>query len=650
MGKCLRKSGWFFFSLLLLSSWTVSRAAAADWEPVTDAERSMTTNPLDPGAGAVVVFKRGDMSIRRQNASLWETRIITYTRIKVLTEAGQKAGNVSFETPKFLRLSKIEGRTILPSGEIVPLDTSKVFRSVAYQAGKDFAVLATSFAFSSVQPGAILEYQTEQYVDWFFPSPWIFDTCELGTLQSTLRVVVGDDLAMDQLPMDTTANMIHFSQKHVSTGQETDYSVENLRPLRAEPFQVPFYDRAVMVLFDPTEFLFSDRVYPVIKTWNDVAGEVTRRFNAVNKSNHQSQEKAKDLAAELSDPRKKAEAIYRYLQQNITSSNLGGFVLGRTVDDVLSDKRGDPDDINALFLSMLKGAKVDADLVLLATKNYQTLIAKFPNLSQFSRVIVRVNLKDGAVFADAADAAVPFGDLPWFEKGISGMVVEGSKLVPTPIPQGTSDENVSETKVAVQLNGDWKEQGDIEVNLKGSPAADLRGELIGEPLERAEQDLIDYFGFGHGDVTLSNLTHTDLKDASQAFLMKAHLEDQVGGGGGAGTLLLNPWMGDQFHSPVFKSAQRQSYIQFQNLEKRVTTSTWKLAPEIQVEKLPGEVNLRGDLADFSHSCTQNQDVVTCTRTYIVKKTNMTDPNSYRSIKAFFDEVAQHDQEVIVLRK
>ena len=63
---------------------------------------------------------------------------MTYTRIKILTDAGRDAGNVVLEAPKYLRYTKIEGRTILPSGQKnrIPLDTSKVFHGVAYRSGR----------------------------------------------------------------------------------------------------------------------------------------------------------------------------------------------------------------------------------------------------------------------------------------------------------------------------------------------------------------------------------------------------------------------------------------------------------------------------------------------------------------------------------
>ena len=636
--------------VLLLLFLHVSSVAAFDWDPVSDAEKNLTSNPLDPGSGAVVLFKRGRIEVAHPSSSLWQTRYLTYTRIKILTDAGREAANVEMESPKSMRLSKVEGRTILTSGEVVPLDASKVFHTIGYKSGKGFAELTTSFAFSSAEPGAILEYQTEQYEDWFFPPAWIFDTRGLATLQSSLVTVVDPNISMAQLPLGTTLNKISIAQKRITSGLETDFAVQNLRPIRDEPFESPYLDRVDMVIFTPAEVLFSGQLIPVIKRWDDVAEQITRMFANVTKTNKDATAKAKELAEKLPDPRARAEVLYKYLQQNVTSSNLGGIVLGRSADEVLSSKRGDPDDINAVYASMLKEVKVDADLVLVATQNYQTLVKQFPNLSQFSRLIVRVNLKDGPVFADAADSAAPFGDLPWFEKGVLGMAVKGSKLQEAPIPAGVPDDNVSVSKFTLQLSSDLKASGDAEITLKGIDAMNLRGDLIGEQPAKVDERLTNFLGFGREDVVLSDLAVPDLRDTSQPFILKAHLQHAIADEGGPGEVLLNPWIGDPMRTPVFRSTQRQSFILFEGAKKDVASITLKLPLGIDVEKLPAEVNIQGDMADFSHSCTQSGDTVSCTRTFTLKKALQTDPKGYPSVKTFFDEVAKHDQEVILLRK
>jgi hypothetical protein len=635
--------------ILLALSLHVPSAAAFDWADVTDAEKAMKSNPLDPGAGAVVLFKHGKIEVLEKQSLFWTTRIQTYTRIKVFNDAGREYANVSVDSPKYMRLSKIEGRTILASGQIIPLDSSQVFRGRSFEAGKNYAVMKTSFTFPSVEAGAIIEYQTEEYVDWFFPPPWIFDTNEVGTLDSALRVVIGPRLTMAMYPLDTTVTKLSISRNETVQGTQFDFSVKNLHPIRREPYSVPFRDMATMVLFTPRELAFRNGVYPIITKWDDVGKEVSEQFGNMEKSEKEAKSKAKELVEKLSDARMKAEAIYKYLQQNITSSNLIGVNLGRTADELLTSKRGDPDEINALFVMMLREVKVDADMVLVATQNWQTLMRGFPNFSQFSRIVTRVNLKEGAVFADPAEPAAPFGELPWFDRGITGLAVKGNKVQEAAIPAGTPEDNLSVTKISLQVGRDWKAEGDAEINLKGTEAIDFRGDLLEESPEKMERRLTDYFGYGHAEAVISNIAHPDMRDSSQQFVIKAHLQQKLTDEAGPGELLVNPWLNDQYNSPIFKASERHSMVRFDSPEKRVSTSEWKLAPEIKVEQLPKEVKIENDLGGFSRSCTQNGNTVTCTRAFYLKKMQLQTSVEYMNARKFFDEIAKNDQEVMVLR-
>ncbi len=633
----------------LMLSIHIPRAFAFDWADVTDAEKTMKSNPLDPGAGAVVLFKRGRIEVLEKSSLFWTTRIQTYTRIKIFNDAGREYANVSVDAPKYMRMSKIEGRTILPSGQIIPLDSSQVFRGRSFEAGRNYAILKTSFSFPSVETGAIIEYQTEEYVDWFFPPPWIFDTNEVGTLDSTLQVVIGPRLGMSQFPLDTTVTKLSFSRKDTVLGTQFEFAVKNLHPIRNEPYSVPFRDQATMVLFTPSELAFSGQVFPIITKWDDVGKEVSQQYGNMEKNEKETKNKAKQLAEKLPEARDKAEAIYKYIQQNITSSNLIGIGLGRPADDLITSKRGDPDEINALYVMMLKEVKVDADMVLVATQNWDTLARGFPNISQFSRIVARVNFKDGIVFADPAEPAAPFGELPWFDRGVTGLAVKGSKVQEAAIPAGTPDDNLSVTKISLQVGGDWKAEGDAEINLKGTEAINFRGDLLEESPEKMERYLTDYFGYGRADAVVSNISHPDIRDSSQAFVLKAHLKQKLTDESGPGELLVNPWMDDQYNSPIFKASERHSAVRFYGPEKRVSTSEWKLAPEIKIEQLPKEVKIENDLGGFSHLCTQNENTVACTRSFYLKKTRIQTTTDYLDARKFFDEIAKNDQEVMVLR-
>ena len=634
--------------LFAVSTHAPRAVAAVDWDPITDADKTMKASPLDPGAGAVVLFKRGQMDVIEQSSLFWTTRIQTYVRIKVFNDAGRDAANIMMEHEKLFRVSKVDGRTILPSGEIIPLDSTKVFNGTVYQEGKHFALLATSFTLPSVVPGAIIEYQVEEYVDGFFPPPWIFDSRAVGTVQSSLRVTIGPRLAMSQFPLETTQNKVSVTRSNTVKGEQFDFTVQNIRPIVDEPFAPPFRDQAVMVLFTPTQLAFGGAVYPLITKWDDVGNVMKDQLGKMESGEKDARSKAKEIAEKISDPQKKAAAIYSYLQQNIRSTSLAGILLDRPADQIITARHGDPDEINALFVLMLREEKIDADMVLVATQNWETLVRGFPNFSQFTRIITRMNFKGVAVFADPADAAAPFGELPWFDRAVQGLAVKGTKIQDATIPVGAVDDNASTTKLSMLVSKDWMAEGDQEFEVKGTEAIDYRSDLMDEAPEKLEQQVIDYFSGGNS-AEVTKVTHPDFRDTSQPFVLKAHVRQKLTNEAGPGEMLLNPWVGDAYERPVFKTTVRHSGVRFEFPEKRVSVTSWQLAPEIKVEQLPKDVKVESDLGGFSHACVQNSATITCTRTYYLKKMLLNTRAEYLDAKKFFDDIAKQDQEVMVLR-
>jgi hypothetical protein len=432
-------------------------------------------------------------------------------------------------------------------------------------------------------------------------------------------------------------------------GAHFNFSVKNLRPIVSEPFSLPYRDLATMILFTPRQLGFGGDIYPIITQWDDVGKAVSEEWNNMQKTDKDARNKAKELTDKVADPRKKAEAIYKFLQQNVSSSSLAGIYIGRPADELLKNKRGDPDEINALFVLMLKEAKIDADMILVATHNWQTLVRSFPNRSQFSRIVTRLNFKYGAVFADPADAAAPFGELPWFDRGVQGLAVKGSKVQDALIPTGTPDDNVSMEKTTMRISKDWTTEGDTQMELKGAEAIEFRADLMDEAPAKLEQRLNDIFAFGNSDAEVTQVVHPEFGDSSQPFVLKAHLKEKLTNETGAGGLLLNPWMGDQYQQPRFSASVRHSAVRFNNPERRISTTVWQLAPEIKVEQLPKEVKMDNDFGEFSRSCTQTDATVTCTRSFSLKKVLLSTNVEYLNAKKFFDEMAKNDQEVIVLR-
>src|SRR5438270_28965 len=100
--------------LFLLSVLFTTPTLATDWLPVNPDELKMTTEPLAPGAPAIILYRQVDRDDIGNTAHEND-----YLRIKILKEEGRKYADV--EIPFFKEngnIINIHARTIRPDGSI----------------------------------------------------------------------------------------------------------------------------------------------------------------------------------------------------------------------------------------------------------------------------------------------------------------------------------------------------------------------------------------------------------------------------------------------------------------------------------------------------------------------------------------------------
>ena len=163
-------------------------AGAADFPPITDEERAVTSVPGEPNAPAVVLFRKGEYLMAgygglSSTGSLSSTLRIQ-VRVKILTEEGKSNGEVSVghATPTASRLQGAHRPAGRPG---VPLPKDAKFVRKTSRSQKTFV---TAVAFPAVEVGAILDYQYELWFDIFYLEPWYFSVdCRSATPRSPSR-------------------------------------------------------------------------------------------------------------------------------------------------------------------------------------------------------------------------------------------------------------------------------------------------------------------------------------------------------------------------------------------------------------------------------------------------------------------------------
>jgi hypothetical protein len=150
-----RLSATFTFFFLMILAVPAARASVG-FQPVSPDELRMTSEPLAPGAAAVLLFRQVDRDDNGQTS-----HEDNYFRIKILTEEGRKYADV--EIPFFKdsgNIVNIKGRTIKPDGSIVNFDGRVFDKSIVKAKGVKY--MAKTFTLPDVQVGGIIEYYLHQ--------------------------------------------------------------------------------------------------------------------------------------------------------------------------------------------------------------------------------------------------------------------------------------------------------------------------------------------------------------------------------------------------------------------------------------------------------------------------------------------------------
>ncbi len=440
--------------LFLLTASSGNRLFAAGWPKIPKSEWELTAFPGIPNAPAVVLLNRGELHFNHEAVSAY---FEVYTRIKILNEEGRKYGTVEIPSTKFRRTKSVEARTLLPDGRVVELGKDAKFEK-KYSAFYDYSI--RSFAMPAVEVGSIIEFRYRRYFDSFsVAEPWYFDS-ELPTLRSEIECNYPLTLGLAPVKFSPFGREIKEETKRSPKAIHVLYWMENLPPVPDEPSRLPFPDVASWALFLPREYAFSGRIYDFFKDWRatvDVAeGSGKYGYKGARGDASATKSRAKKLAASAASPRARAESLYRFVRDEITTQPYYGVMVGdHSCDQTLKEQQGDYADKALLLQGMLKAIKVDSSLGWVRPRNRGRTQKRIPTPYQFDKILVVAELDGQQVFLDPSDPDLPFGNLPPEMEGIPCLLVDKKKpeWVDTPVTPFQESQRNATLNLAVDDEG-----------------------------------------------------------------------------------------------------------------------------------------------------------------------------------------------------
>ena len=350
-----------------------AHAQPMKWGDVSDAELAMTEYPADPDAAALVLFDYGELSFK----DTYEPYFEQHTRVKILREAGYGLATVRFSyihEDRAETLVKVEGQTFVmgPDGKV---RKTKLSKSDIFKEKLDDRRTLVSFTLPALEPGAVIEYRytkRSEYPGWV--PDWHFQSKE-PTLHS--EFVADIPRVLDYVRALHGAPSVEESEpQKVQTRNGEAYRyrwvARDVPALRDEPHMSSAADYEVRLDMQLGSYYHPGQgAVAVLSTWDAFGTELLDDVNFGRRLGRRDvQRRAEELTAGLPTPQQKVQALYDFVSSSITTTTSAGWLAYSDLDEVLKKGSGTHGEVVLLFVDMARAAGLDADPVLISTRNH----------------------------------------------------------------------------------------------------------------------------------------------------------------------------------------------------------------------------------------------------------------------------------------
>ncbi len=641
-------------SLVLVAGnhWSPAVHASEGFPPISPEELKMTSEPLAPGAPAVILYRQVD---RDDNGHT--SHEDNYIRIKILTEEGRKYADVEIPFVKGGNdVARLRARTIRPDGSVADFD-GKVFEKTIVKArGQKYA--AKTFTLPNVEVGSIIEYSyTYDFREYaLYDSNWILSQ-ELftkdakfslkpypGSFQNPFRVSWRPRLPPGSVPPQEGPDHVVRLEAH------------NIAAFQVEDFMPPENELKARV-----QFIYSQESLETdpAKYWKRVGKKLDGQVEAYAGKKKAMEDAMAQIVSPSDPPEVKLHKIYDRVQQFRNTS----YELQKTDQEEKRENEKEPANVeeawkrgyasgtnlNWLFLGLVRAAGFEAFPVYVSDRRNYFFNALSMDRSKLDANVVLVKLNGKDAYFDPGAAFTPFGLLEWPETGVTGLRLDkdGGDWVQSTLPQSSESQIERKAKLQLSENGDL--EGKVTITYTGLEAMSRRvEELHSDDVEKKkfiEEQVKEYIPVG---VELDLTNQPDWKSSSQPLVAEFNLKipGWVSGAGRRALLPVGIFSATEMH--IFEHNNRVYPIYFEYPFQKVDDVTIDLPLGWQVQSTPKTQNQDGHVVAYNLSVEKDASSLHLTRKLNVDFL-MLDSKYYGALRNFFQVVRTGDEEQIVLQ-
>ncbi|HEX6191187.1 MAG TPA: transglutaminase domain-containing protein [Chitinophagaceae bacterium] len=625
---------------------------------------------IDSNAAAIIIADVGSSEFIGNSKGNFSLLFKNYRRAHILNKTGYDISEVVIELYNDGTIEEeLDGLKAvtynLENGKVVATKLDTKTSVFADRENKYWTV--KKFTFPNVREGSIIEYEYKVKSDFIHNlRPWNFQG-SYPRLWSEYNVAMPEFFNYVTLTQGYQAPFIktqknrreHYivndtrgtgsTDRASFTAGLTDYRwvMKDVPMIREEKFTSTISNHISRIEFQLAAYREPFAPKTVMSTWENVAMELLEDENfglPLRKDNGWLSDIVNQVTKKSDNDLQKARNIYHWVRDNVTCTQHSAKYLSQPLKNILKNKNGNVAEVNLLLTAMLIKADLQADPVILSTREHGYTHSFYPLLDRFNYVISRLKIGESEYFLDASETHLPFGKLDYECYNGHARVINKEA---TPVELNADLLKESSVASIFIINDD---KGNSIGSYQKSPgfyeSIGLRNFLQKNGRDELEKSIKKNFG---SDVSLTKLRVDSLEklEAQLSIGYDFQLESER-----PDVLYLNPMFGEGYKENPYKSVQRFYPIEMPFKIDEIFTLQIEVPKGYVVEEMPKSLvvkaNEAGDAA-FEYRLSQTGSTIVLRSRLSFQRTWFS-PEEYEILREFYSIVVKKHNEQIVFKK
>lgn len=663
--------------LLLLALLNISFCFSQDFRygKVSKEELAEVKHPIEADADAAILFREESTRFEYDQDRGFYILTEIFERVKIYNAEGYdratKIIGVYQGSQAKEEVNGIKGVTYnLRDGKI---DETKLRKDGIFEEERSKYYEVVKFTMPDIQEGCVIEYK------YFLKSPFISNINEISLQEdiplnkAEVKFKVPEYFGLNKyqkgwLPIkidqsrEERSVSYTYTQMNRGFGQalpergrnkltflENIYSisVQNVPALKEEVYSGNMENYKSGLKFELAYTKYpNEPIKPISTTWDDVSKNIydSESFGGELSSSRYFDDDIDTLLADNTGVKEKIAAVFEFVKNKMTWNKYMGMYSDEGLREAYKKGSGNAADINLMLVAMLRYAGIEANPVVLSTKDNG--IPLFPTRNGFNYVIAGAEFNGEIMLMDATNK---LGEINLLEEELlnwNGRLIEESgaskwvSLYPTKHAVQTSILNVNIDEGLFAIGG-------VKSRLSGHKALNYRftmGSLDDDGKRKKLEEI-------YNKAEIDNIELQNLNTPYKPLTVNYEFESLDGVEEIEGKLYIKPLFHFVTEENPFKAEERKYPIDYSYPRKERYIISIAIPEGYKAEYIPEStaISLKEGLGSFKYQINQIGEAINVSLEMAINSSFIS-PDYYLDLKKFYDIVIAKESEKIILTR